>query len=133
MVNLAVLSLVLLILPLERVPSACVSGRPDLLAYLLVLGRFHGAGGVGYRSSFEGMGASRELQFAVFAEPALLVGLGAGPRWTNASSLSGMLADLSPAFGGDSLLACVAGLRLSRFVSHRKLSHSRDDPTTHLN
>jgi formate hydrogenlyase subunit 4 len=134
-VNLAVLSLVLLILPLGRVPSAVAfPGDLILLAYLLVLGRFFTVlAALDTGSSFEGMGASRELQFAVFAEPALLVGLGALARWTNASSLSGMFADLSPAFWGDSLPLLV--LLACAFLVLYLTENCRipvDDPTTHL-
>ena len=55
------------------------SGDFILLAYLLGTARFFdGAGRAGHRFGFEGMGASREVQFSALAEPALLL---AWRRW----------------------------------------------------
>lgn len=134
-VNLAGLSTALLLLPLGRVPAAAAfSGDFILLAYLLVVGRFLTVlAALDTGSSFEGMGASRELQFAVFAEPALLLGIGALARRTGALSLSGMFADLSPSFWGDSLpLLLLLGSAFFVLYLAENCRIPVDDPTTHL-
>ncbi len=43
-------------------------------------------------SSFEGMGAAREVTFSVLTEPALFLGFAALAKATGSLSLSGMLA-----------------------------------------
>src|SRR5947208_473003 len=76
-VNLATLMAALLILPFGGV-AAVVSFSGDLivLAGLFALGRFATVlAALDTGSSFEGMGASREVHFAALAEPALLVAL----------------------------------------------------------
>lgn len=84
-------------------------------------------------SSFEGMGASREVQFAALAEPAFLLGLTAVAWKTGGLSLSAMFATNSFATWGDAAaplaLVCVSLLVL--FLAE----NSRipvDDPNTHL-
>src|SRR5947207_492866 len=71
-VNLAVLLAALLIAPLGAIPSPLsFSGDLILLAGLLALGRFAVVlAALDTGSSFEGMGASREMHFAALAEPA---------------------------------------------------------------
>src|SRR5229473_1180641 len=89
-VNLATLVAALLILPFGGV-GAVVSFRGDLivLAGLFALGRFVTVlAALDTGSSFEGMGASREVHFAALAEPALLVALATLVRVTGALSLS---------------------------------------------
>src|SRR5213075_2907193 len=64
---------------------ALVAFPGDLLlfAYLLALARFSTViAALDTGSSFEGMGASREVTFATLAEPALLLGLAAVARTT---------------------------------------------------
>ena len=63
-----------------------------LFAYLLGLMRFFTVvAALDTGSSFEGMGASREVLFSALAEPALLLGLAAVARETRSVSLSDML------------------------------------------
>ena len=60
-----------------------------VLAGLLALGRFATVlAALDTGSSFEGMGASREVHFAALAEPALLLALATLARVTGALSLS---------------------------------------------
>ena len=96
-VNFACLLGALALVPLGRVPALFpFEGDLLLLAYLLGLGRFFTAlAALDTGSSFEGMGASREVQFAVFAEPALLIGLAALARQAQSLSLSTVYAGLS--------------------------------------
>ena len=54
------------------------TGDMILFAYLLALGRFFTVlAAMDTASSFEGMGASRELQFSALAEPAFILGMAA--------------------------------------------------------
>src|SRR5712691_12527844 len=89
-VNLATLVAALLVLPFGGV-GAVVSFPGDLivLAGLLALGRFATVlAALDTGSSFEGMGASREVHFAALAEPALLVALAVLVRVTGGLSLT---------------------------------------------
>src|SRR5439155_13930392 len=89
-VNLATLLAALLILPFGGI-GAVVNFPGDLivLAGLFALGRFATVlAALDTGSCFEGMGASREVHFAVLAEPALLVALAVLVRVTGALSLS---------------------------------------------
>jgi formate hydrogenlyase subunit 4 len=93
-------------------------------------------------SSFEAMGASREVQFATFAEPALLLGLGALARsaqhgalaaGVHPFSLAAFVNGVSPSAWLDHgpVLALLAGA----FVLVHLAENCRvpvDDPNTHL-
>jgi formate hydrogenlyase subunit 4 len=105
-----------------------------LLVYLLGLGRFFTAlAALDTGSSFEGMGAAREVTFASFAEPALLLCLVVLARATGDLSLSGMLdaglPELWHTQGPALLLAAVALLGVALAENARI---PVDDPTTHL-
>jgi formate hydrogenlyase subunit 4 len=95
-IQLACLLVAFVVLPLGRVAApASFIGDLILLAYLLGLGRFATVlAALDTGSSFEGMGASREVHFALFAEPALLMGLAALAHATQTLSLSSMYADV---------------------------------------
>lgn len=134
-VNFACLLAALAVVPLGRVPAvAPFDGDLILLAYLLGLGRwFTVLAALDVGSSFEGMGASRETQFAVFAEPALLIGLAALARHAQSLSLAPMYAGLSAAVwtGALPLLALLcAGLFILFLAENCRLPV--DDPNTHL-
>ncbi|MDA8242971.1 MAG: NADH-quinone oxidoreductase subunit H [Elusimicrobia bacterium] len=105
-----------------------------LVVYLLGLARFLTVlAALDTGSAFEGMGASREMQFAVFAEPALFLCLAALARITGSLSFSGVFAALA----GDTWRAAVPVLALltaSLFIV-LLAENSRvpaDDPNTHL-
>ena len=105
-----------------------------LFAYLLGLGRFITAlAALDTGSSFEGMGAAREVTFAAFAEPALFLCLVVLARATGSMSLSGMLRAGLPeiwhAQGPALLLAAVALLAVALAENARI---PVDDPATHL-
>lgn len=135
LVNFACLLVALAVVPLGRVAAPMpFSGDLILLAYLLGLGRFFTVvAALDTGSSFEGMGASREMQFAVFAEPALLIGLAALARHAQALSLSPMYAGLSMATWAGALpmlvLLC-AGLFILFLSENCRIPV--DDPNTHL-
>lgn len=97
LVFLAVCLLALLITPFGTL-DALISFKGDfiLFVYLFALARFLMIlSALDTGSSFEGMGASREARFAVFAEPALFLGLGALAYETKSLSLSGIYPALS--------------------------------------
>jgi formate hydrogenlyase subunit 4 len=117
-------------------PFGLVSFPGDLLLLvgLLALARFAMVlAALDTGSAFEGMGASREVAYAVFAEPALLLCLAALARATGAWSLAGIQSGLEPgawwAGGGALALASVAlfGVLL---VENARIPF--DDPNTHL-
>ena len=134
-VNFACLLGALALVPLGRVPALfSFEGDLLLLAYLLGLGRFFTAlAALDTGSSFEGMGASREVQFAVFAEPALLIGLAALARHAQSLSLSTVYAGLSATAWAGALptgvLLC-AGLFVLFLAENCRIPV--DDPNTHL-
>lgn len=134
-VNFACLLAALAVVPLGRVAAPLpFAGDWILLAYLLGLGRFFTAlAALDVGSSFEGMGASREVQFAVFAEPALLVGLAALARHAQALSLSPMYAELSLAAWSRALpmLSLLAAGFFVLFLAEN-CRIPVDDPNTHL-
>jgi len=134
-VNLATLVAALLILPFGGV-GAVVSFPGDLivLAGLFALGRFVTVlAALDTGSSFEGMGASREVHFAALAEPALLVALAVLVRVTGGLSLSEIYGAVTIAAWARALpaLALVAmTLVVLELVENTRIPV--DDPTTHL-
>ena len=134
-VGLAAVVAALTLVPMGALPGP-LRFRGDLLlfAYLLCLMRFFTViAALDTGSSFEGMGASREVLFSALAEPALLLGLAAVALETRQVSLSPMLGSVSagtwlkqgPAFA---LVAVALGLVL--LAENSRIPF--DDPTTHL-
>ncbi|WP_232288276.1 respiratory chain complex I subunit 1 family protein [Anaeromyxobacter sp. K] len=105
-----------------------------LFAYLLGLGRFFTAlAALDTGSSFEGMGAAREVTFASLAEPALFLCLLVLARATGSLSLSGMLGpDLDAAWSSAApgLLLAAIGLFVVALAECSRIPV--DDPNTHL-
>ena len=103
-------------------------------AYVLALGRFALVlGALDTGSSFEGMGASREVTFAALVEFALFLSLAALGVATHSASLSGML---GPALASQwtsaaPALTMVAGGLFVLLLADCSRSPV-DDPTTHL-
>ena len=85
------------LLPLGAFPAfAPFAGDLVMLAYLLALARFFTVlAALDTGSSFEAMGASREVTFSALAEPALFPGLAALARQTGNLSLTSILAAIS--------------------------------------
>src|SRR5258708_2248349 len=134
-VNLATLVAALLILPFGGV-AAVVSFPGDLivLAGLFGLGRFATVlAALDTGSSFEGMGASREVHFAALAEPALLVALATLVRVTGAFSLTEIYGVVTLGTWARALpaLALVA-MTLIVLVLVENTRIPVDDPATHL-
>jgi formate hydrogenlyase subunit 4 len=103
------------------------------LVYLLGLARvFTVLAALDTGSSFEGMGASREVLFSALAEPALLLGLAALARRTSSLSLSEMHQGLGSLWAHSAL---VIALVIVAFLVVLLAENSRipiDDPNTHL-
>src|SRR5712692_11274773 len=81
------------LLPFGAFPAlAPFTGDLVMVAYLLALARFFTVlAALDTGSSFEAMGASREVAFSALAEPALFLGLATIARTTGSLSLSAML------------------------------------------
>ena len=110
------------------------AGDLILFAYLFGLARFFTViAALDTGSSFEGMGASREVTFSALAEPALLLGLAAVARETGSLSLSTMYAGVSPATWARAtpVFALLASALMVVFLTENARIPV-DDPTTHL-
>jgi formate hydrogenlyase subunit 4 len=105
-----------------------------LFAYLLALARFFTAlAALDTGSSFEGMGAAREVSFASMAEPALFVSLIVLARATGTLSLSGMLGPgLAPAWSTAAPALLLAAISLYVVALAENARSPVDDPNTHL-
>jgi formate hydrogenlyase subunit 4 len=79
-------------------------------------------------SSFEGMGASREVLFSALAEPVLLLGLAAAVRVAHLFSLSDLLPETG--FMSAELLLVTAALFAVFLCENARIPF--DDPNTHL-
>jgi formate hydrogenlyase subunit 4 len=105
-----------------------------LFAYLLgVLRFFTVIAALDTGSSFEGMGASREVTFSALAEPALFLGLAAVARQTGSLSLASMFSGITAeswTHAGPTF-ALLAAAFLAVFLAENARIPV-DDPTTHL-
>jgi formate hydrogenlyase subunit 4 len=116
--------------------SAPISFAGDLilLAYLLALGRFfQTCAALDTGSSFEGMGAAREVTFACLAEPVLFFGLLVLAKLSGTLSLSTMLAGpLSSSWqsSGAPLLLVLVSWFVLLLAENARIPF--DDPNTHL-
>lgn len=143
-VGLAAALTALAVLPLGGAPAP-LHFTCDLIfmAYLLGVMRFFTvAAALDTGSAFEGMGASREVQFSVLAEPALLLSLAAMSQAAVSTSSLGTLEHLSLSgmYSGLSLsvwmhagtaLLLIAGALLAVLLTESSRIPV-DDPTTHL-
>jgi len=129
-VGLSAMLVALAIIPLGGVAAPLAfSGDLLLLAYILGTMRFFTViAALDTGSSFEGMGASREVLYSALAEPAFLIGLAAIARETGIMSLSQML-PLSHFFSPEVVLVVVA-LFVVFLCENARIPF--DDPNTHL-
>jgi formate hydrogenlyase subunit 4 len=143
-VGLAAMLAALLLVPLGNTPGL-VSFPGDFLlfAYLLGLARFFTVvAALDTGSSFEGMGASREVFFSLLAEPTLMLALAAVARETSTGfdldnpqtlSLFGIQSAVSAAVwarAGLTLVLVTVALVLVILVENSRIPF--DDPNTHL-
>ena len=84
-------------------------------------------------SSFEGMGASREAQFSVLAEPALIIGIATLARIGGSVSFSSIFSNITTTTWMNSGLAIaliIIALFIVLLVENSRIPF--DDPNTHL-
>lgn len=123
-----------LLVPFGHSPAPIhFEGDMILFAYLFGLARFATVlSALDTGSSFEGMGAAREVTFAALAEPALFLGFAALAKSSGSLSLSGMLA--SPGFAisraTGPLILVLAGWVIVFLAENSRIPV--DDPNTHL-
>jgi formate hydrogenlyase subunit 4 len=134
-VGLASLLLALALIPFGGFPAlSSFSGDFIVLAYLMAIGRFFTVlAALDTGSSFEGMGASREVTFSALAEPTLFLSIAALARQTGRISLSPLLTAVS--WGVWAHAAPMLSLTLAALMIVLLAENARipvDDPTTHL-
>lgn len=135
-VGLAGLVGALTLLPAGRHAPAAVSFTGDifLLAYFLGVVRFVTVlAALDTGSSFEGMGASREVQFSALAEPALLVAFASLARLTGGLGLTEITTTLDFAtwkVAGPALALIALALFIVFLTENSRIPV--DDPNTHL-
>lgn len=133
--NVATLIAALVIVPFPGL-GAAVSYTGDLIVLvgLFALGRFSTVlAALDTGSSFEGMGASREMHFAALAEPALLIALATLARVTHATDLMAIYGAITIDTWSHALpaLALVGvSLLVLELVENSRIPV--DDPATHL-
>jgi formate hydrogenlyase subunit 4 len=128
-------ALAVLLIPLAR-STAPISFTGDLilLAYLFALGRFFTASAaLDTGSSFEGMGAAREVTFACLAEPALFLGFLVLAKLSGSLRLADLLGDsVGPHWltSGASLALVLLSWFIVLLAENCRIPF--DDPNTHL-
>ena len=102
-------------------------------AYILALGKFFSIiSAMDTGSSFEGMGASREALFSMFAEPAFFILIGSFALITGHTSFYDIFAELHL---GSSITYMLGGMAAMVIIMIAMIENSRmpvDDPKTHL-
>jgi len=134
-VTLSATLIAVLLIPLGR-HAAPVSFSGDLIvfAYLFGLSRFFTAiAALDTGSSFEGMGAAREVTFSCLAEPTLFFTLITLARMSNSLTLSILLTHHTPATwfaAGAGMLLLTGALFITLLAENCRIPF--DDPNTHL-
>ena len=134
-IGLAAMLTAVLLMPLGNFP-ALIAFPADFLLFAGLLGVarfFIVVAALDTGSSFEGMGASREVFFSALAEPALLVALATLARQTDTLSLSTMFGPVSGAHwlhAGPVLMLVVIALMIVLLAENARIPV--DDPNTHL-
>ena len=134
-IGLASVLVALSVVPFGNIPAPIhFGGDLLLLAYGLGLMRFFTVvAALDTGSAFEGMGASREVQFSALAEPSLLLGLAAISCKTASYSLSTMLPGVSSrtwATEGPGLAMIAVSMMVILLAENARIPV--DDPNTHL-
>ncbi|HNW60386.1 MAG TPA: NADH-quinone oxidoreductase subunit H [bacterium] len=135
MATLAATVAALCLLPLPGY-TALIAFRGDLVlfAYLFALGRFFTIlAALDTASAFEGMGASREAWYAIFAELILFLALANLARFTNSLSLSQIFQSRAVSINyadSPALALLVVSLFVALLTENCRIPV--DDPTTHL-
>ena len=118
----------------NHVAPLSFNGDMILFVYLLALGRFFTtSAALDTGSSFEGMGAAREVTFSCLAEPVIFVTLLVLSRLSGSLSLTGILTHSSALLwitSGATLLLLVTSLFFVLLAENCRIPF--DDPNTHL-
>jgi len=134
-VTLSATLIAVLLIPLGR-HAAPISFNGDLVlfAYLFGLSRFFTTiAALDTGSSFEGMGAAREVTFSCLAEPTLFFTLITLARISKSITLTTILSHATPAIwfaAGASMLLLVGALFITLLAENSRIPF--DDPNTHL-
>jgi len=119
------------LVPLSGAPLVAFNGDAILFAYLLALGRFVTvAAALDTGSSFEGMGASREVAFSSLAEPALILAFASLAYRSGGLSLAQMFAPHGGPTAAASTLLALGSLFVVLLAENSRIPV--DDPNTHL-
>jgi formate hydrogenlyase subunit 4 len=133
--GLAVTFTAALLIPFGGMPAA-ISFKGDLILFIYLFGLmrfFTVISAMDTGSSFEGMGASREVTFSALSEPALLIGLAAIAKCTGCISLTQMFSSVGPGLWLNSGPAIVlVGFALLIVFLAENCRIPVDDPNTHL-
>ncbi|TWJ19549.1 respiratory chain complex I subunit 1 family protein [Geobacter argillaceus] len=134
-VTLSATLIAALLIPLGRHGAPLsFSGDLILFAYLFGLARFFTTiAALDTGSSFEGMGAAREVTFSCLAEPTLFFALITLARMSKSLSLSTILTHLTPEVwlaAGASMLLLAGALFITLLAENCRIPF--DDPNTHL-
>jgi formate hydrogenlyase subunit 4 len=134
-VSLASILAASLLIPLgNHAPPLSFNGDMILFVYLLALGRFFTTiAALDTGSSFEGMGAAREVTFACLTEPVIFIALMVLSRLSASLSLSGILTHSSATLwmtSGAALILLVTGFFFVLLAENCRIPF--DDPNTHL-
>ena len=134
-VTLSATLIAALLIPLGRHGAPLsFSGDLILFAYLFGLARFFTTiAALDTGSSFEGMGAAREVTFSCLAEPTLFFALITLARMSKSLSLSTILTHLTPDVwlaAGASMLLLAGALFITLLAENCRIPF--DDPNTHL-
>ncbi len=126
---------VLMLIPCTGASPALISFQGDIIlfAYFFGIARFFTvSAALDTGSSFEGMGASREVLYAALAEPAFLLSLSALACLNSKISLSGIfIASTEHPFANIAVIALVA-VTLVIVLLTENCRVPADDPNTHL-
>lgn len=119
------------LVPLGGPPLIAFSGDAILFAYLFALGRFVTVtAALDTGSSFEGMGASREVAFASLAEPALILTFASLAHRAGGLSLAQMFAPHGGHGAAASTVLALGSLFIVLLAENSRMPV--DDPETHL-
>ncbi|GFE56663.1 respiratory chain complex I subunit 1 family protein [Geobacter sp. AOG1] len=134
-VTLSATLIAVLLIPLGRhAAPLSFSGDMILFAYLFGLSRFFTTiAALDTGSSFEGMGAAREVTFSCLVEPTLFFTLITLARMSKSLTLSTILIYPTPAIwlaAGASMLLLVGALFITLLAENCRIPF--DDPNTHL-
>ena len=130
-VSLAAVIAAASLVPLAGPPLIAFNGDAILFAYLFALGRFVTVtAALDTGSSFEGMGASREVAFSSLAEPALILTFASLAYRSGGLSLARMLAPHGGPSGAARTILALGSLFIVLLAENSRIPV--DDPNTHL-